>query len=181
MEKADYLEFIETRPVKFGAWCIWCHDPEKDYGYKIYFAAWGGPRNFLNMHQLSSRASRRKANGFELLSRENLDIMLEFHTEGFNAGIFGEPLEIFEHKSIYGIKHKYIDDVASDELWDNRTDSNLAEYSKLWDLSYANWLLKEKQRHNHGQADGKLVLRDIDWSLVVRSRCKFRNLPGEIL
>jgi len=168
MNKEDYLEFIkihvgEDCETSDGSYSLWVCNPKDKYGYKIFFKDWGGPCNFLVSKKLNEIRQLQSNLGYNLLEKDKLKDYFKFNKKLFNLGLIPEPLEIFNYKSFYGIRYMNTPEVTSNELWEDRYNTLLPLYCKIWEEDYCKWLLKNDQRSNFGQINNKLLLIDIDW------------------
>tara|TARA_R110000851_G_scaffold32445_1_gene87171 strand:- start:2417 stop:3007 length:591 start_codon:yes stop_codon:yes gene_type:complete len=178
MYKEDYLEFIKKNigdnyKISNGCFCIWVFNPEENHGYKFFFKEWGGPINYLISKDLAPitqyvnciipELGLASKNGHKLLGIEDLKHYFQFSKNLFNLNLVPQPIEIFEHKSVYGIKYKKIPPITSDKLWEDRYNILLPTYNKIWSKYYSEWLLKKGQKHNFGQIGDNLLLLDLDF------------------
>ena len=177
MDKSDYLDFISEinifpKDVYHGAFSIWMCNQKENYGYKIFFKKWGGPLDFLVSNKIYNeimyphyekiKKLNSKYKGYELLEMDKLKDYFNFCNKLFNLNIAAEPLEIFNYKSFYGIKYQNLPPVTSDKLWEDRYDTLLPIFNKIWIESYSKWLLNFSQIHNFGQINNNLLMLDID-------------------
>ena len=172
--KDDFLEFrsnvILSDNYNNGAYNIWLCPPNEEYGYKIFFTHWMGPRNFLEKINIRKRGNknRQSSTGITTIidknqnNPKNLNALFEMLNKLYECDLHPQPIEIFTYKSISGIKIKRAEKCPQNRYDNRKNEVNFKPLDWLIGDNHKNYLIDTNGIHNWGLIDNKIMPIDYD-------------------
>jgi len=164
----DWIEFSKGKQVMSGTRNLWVTNLEDDFGYKIFTI-----NNDANGNGRTPARLIREKKVMKISSDTDLDKMFTLLTSAHQMGYHPRPIEIFNYKSIKGIKIEKAEP-ATQKLFDNRHEE--IDYDSLKSILNDSMVFYMAQldtnKTNYGQINGSLVIIDFDLETLENSKIK---------
>ena len=165
MTKSDYRSFLNLNNIKRmlkGKCNIWLCDPNEDFGFKIFSANdneasifWAGTTTPTGWP-----VPQRRSTVLPLLSKEDMEDLFRLLQDMYEIGAHPQPLEMFEYKSVYGIKIRRADPIG--RISDIRKHIPFGRLKTIFSESHIYKMKQKPQDDSFGLVDGKIMFVDVD-------------------